>query len=123
MKKQLIVILLSSICLTAGCARETETISTTDIIAKEARQDQSADLIRVQDRVYKRSGKDMTIAKKDLVAITTVQKQLSGKEALADRTATDWPKGTKLYQSKNSTGELYVFQGTVAYRYKAITEG
>ncbi len=33
MKKQLIFILLSSICLTAGCARETETISTTDIIA------------------------------------------------------------------------------------------
>ncbi|HCN56712.1 MAG TPA: hypothetical protein DIS82_01040 [Exiguobacterium sp.] len=123
MKKQLIFILLSSICLTAGCARETETISTTDIIAKEARQDQSADLIRVQDRVYKRSGKDMTIAKKDLVAITIVQKQLSGKEALADRTATDWPKGTELYQSKDSTGELYVFQGTVAYRYEAIAEG
>ena len=123
MKKQLIFIMLSSICLTAGCAQETETTSTTDIIAKEARQDQSADLIRVQDRVYKRSGKDMTIAKKDLVAITIVQKQLSGKEALADRTATDWPKGTELYQSKDSTGELYVFQGTVAYRYEAIAEG
>lgn len=123
MKKQLIFILLSSICLTAGCARETETISTTDIIAKEARQDQSADLIRIHDRVYKRSGKDMTIVKKYLVSITTVQKQLSGKEALADRTATDWPKGTQLYQSKNSTGELYVFQGTVAFRYEAIAEG
>ncbi|MET4654931.1 hypothetical protein ABIC15_001652 [Exiguobacterium sp. PvP048] len=123
MKKQLIFILLSSICLTAGCARETETISTTDIIAKEARQDQSADLIRIHDRVYKRSGKDMTVVKKDLVSVTTVQKQLSGKEALADRTATDWPKGTELYQSKDSTGELYVFQGTVAYRYEAIAEG
>lgn len=123
MKKRLPILLLSSLLLTAGCAQETETTSTTDSIAKEARQDQSADLIRVQDRVYKRSGKDMTVVKKDLVAITTVQKQLSGKEALADRTVTDWPKGTKLYQSKNSTGELYVFQGTVAYRYKAITEG
>ena len=123
MKKRLLVTLLSSLLLTAGCAQETATTSTTDIIAQEARQDQSADLIRVQDRVYKRSGKDMTIVKKDLVSVTTVQKQLSGNEALADRTATDWPKGTRLYQSKNSTGELYVFQGTVAYRYKAITEG
>ncbi|WP_214854721.1 hypothetical protein [Exiguobacterium sp. s166] len=123
MKKQLIFIVLSSICLTAGCAQETETTSTTDSIAKEARQDQSADLIRVKNRVYKRSGKDMTVVKKDLISVTTVQKQLSGKEALSDRTATDWPKGTKLYQSKDSTGELYVFQGTVAYRYEAIAEG
>lgn len=123
MNKRIVTVLLSSLLLTAGCAAEKETTtSTTDIIAKEARQNKTADLIRVGDRVYELRGKDTAIEKKDLMSYSTVNMQINGKQALVDRTATDWKAGTTLYQTKKSTGTLYVFKGNTAYRYQSISE-
>ncbi|MCT4781012.1 MULTISPECIES: hypothetical protein [Exiguobacterium] len=122
MNKRITLIVMSSIFFTAGCTTETTT-STTDSIATEARQDTSADLIRADDRVYRLDGKDSTIKKADVTSFSTVTKQVTAKQPLADRTATHWQSGTKLYRNEDATGVLYVFKGTTAYRYTAIPEG
>ncbi|AFS70500.1 hypothetical protein [Exiguobacterium antarcticum] len=122
MNKRIILFVMSSLFFTAGCTTETTT-STTDSIATEARQDQTADLIRVDDRVYQLDGKDPTIKKADVTSFSTVTKQLSSKQPLVDRTATHWQSGTKLYRNEDATGVLYVFKGATAYRYTAIPEG
>lgn len=122
MKKRATLLLLSSICLSAGCATETTT-STTDSIAAEARQDTTADLIRADDRVYQLDGTDATIKKDDVTSFSTVKKQVTAKQPLTDQAATDWQAGTTLYRDEEATGVLYVFKGTTAYRYTAIPEG
>lgn len=122
MKKRATLLLLSSLCLSAGCATETTT-STTDSIAAEARQDTTADLIRADDRVYQLDGTDATIKKDDVTSFSTVKKQATAKQPLADLAATDWQAGTTLYRDEEATGVVYVFKGTTAYRYTAIPEG
>ncbi|WP_214803628.1 hypothetical protein [Exiguobacterium sp. ERU656] len=122
MKRILSLALAASLLPLSGCSDDTTRVSTTDTIAAETRQNKDADLIRINNRVYRLSGAPVTLTQADVKSFATVTKQATADEPLAEGMATDWSTGTKLYRG-NTTGVLYIFEKNQAYLYEAIPEG
>lgn len=122
MKRILSLALVVSLIPLSGCSDDTTRVSTTDTIAAEARQNKDADLIRINDRVYRLSDAPVTLTQADVKSFATVTKQATADEPLAEGMATDWSTGTKLYRG-DTTGVLYIFEKNQAYLYEAIPEG
>ncbi|WP_214894287.1 hypothetical protein [Exiguobacterium sp. H66] len=122
MKRILSLALAVSLIPLNGCSGDTTRVSTTDTIAAEARQHKDADLIRINDRVYRLSAAPVTLTQADVKSFATVTKQAAADEPLAEGMATDRPAGTKLYRG-DMTGVLYIFEKNQAYLYEAIPEG
>ena len=108
MKKVLATTMLIVLCL-SGCQEET-TITTTDLIAAEAIE-QNQDVIRLNDRVYR------------LDQLVTVSDLSLSETTLKDGMANRLKSGTVIYQEKDDTMFLYVQRNKTWYRYQSIPEG
>lgn len=118
MKKTVSSIVLVILCLN-GCQEET-TITTTDLIAAEAIE-QNQDVIRLNDRVY-RLDQLVTVSDLSLTPGPRIKKMQS-ETTLKDGMANRLKSGTVIYQEKDDTMFLYVQRNKTWYRYQSIPEG
>ena len=118
MKKVLATTMLIVLCLN-GCQEET-TITTTDLIAAEAIE-QNQDVIRLNDRVY-RLDQLVTVSDLSLTPGPRIKKMRS-ETTLKDGMANRLKSGTVIYQEKDDTMFLYVQRNKTWYRYQSIPEG